>query len=303
MAICRVCQPIPCDNPPDLAAGIDGAIFSALDYSFIVSCPDTCYCPPGLFPQTISILASTIPPIIPPINEPGAPIVLRLQGCSALITRTLDSTATQAQILAAAQSMQAEWAGQQALCNALLVPGVNCNTGSGSISVCNDQRQICCVGFGLVTITAGQYCESLNITGLNQAQIDSATAALKVNLNALALGANCFSGLKLICGVTVIFAGVGGGITNIDAHNLSATDSYDTSSFQLCNASGGGCLNSVQPSVAPGTTLNLISASPVVGAITVKYQGQIIFSNPANGTGLDRRIIFDVNCGPKDPPC
>src|SRR5882672_11554318 len=123
--ICRPCLALPCINPNDLSAGIDGAIYSALDFSFVLGCPPTCFCPPGLFPRTISILSSTIPPVVPPILEPGTPIILRLQGCNSLITRTLDSTSTQAEIVAAAQSMQAEWAGQQALCNALLVPGVN----------------------------------------------------------------------------------------------------------------------------------------------------------------------------------
>jgi len=197
---CRICGQLPCVNPDDLATGIDGALYSSLDFSFVVTCPENCFCPVGTFPRTISILASTIPPVVPPIPEPGAPIILRLQGCSALITRTLDSTATQSQIAAAAQSMQAEWAGQQALCNALLVPGVNCNTGSGSISVCNDGQTICCPGFGPVTIAANQFCQDLNITGLNQGQIDSATAALKANLNAQAIDVVC-PAFKIACSI------------------------------------------------------------------------------------------------------
>src|SRR6267142_461104 len=216
--ICRPCIALPCDNPDDLAAGIDGAIYSALDFSFLVSCPNGCYCPPSLFPRTISILSSTIPPVIPPINEPGTPIILRLQGCTSLITRTLDSTATQAQIVAAAQSMQAEWAGQQALCNALLVPGVNCNTGSGSISVCNDAQDICCPGFGPVHVAANLFCQSLNITGLNQGQIDAAIAVIKANLNAQAIGQIC-PAFNTFCSIVETHTIPGGANVDIKVHN------------------------------------------------------------------------------------
>jgi hypothetical protein len=281
---CRLCLALPCANPPDLAAGIDGAIYSGLDYSFEVDCPDKCYCPPGLFPQTISILANTIPPVIPPINQPGDQIILQLQGCTSLITRTLDAGATQAQILAAAQAMQAEWAGQQALCNALLVPGVNCNTGSGSISVCNDAQTFFCEVLGFnVTVAAGLFCQDLNITGLNQGQIDAATAVLKANLNELASASIC-PAFRVVCGVTytpIVFGGFT--CSNVIIHNLSAV-TKDLSNFQLC-VFGGVPSPFCEPpggpppatSIAPMTTLAWAgSCSPLPTSFTVFYAGQAI---------------------------
>jgi len=303
MAICRVCNPIPCDNPPDLASGIDGAIYSALDYSFTEGCPPLCYCPPGLFPRTISILASTIPPVIPPINEPGAPIILRLQGCTSLITRTLASTATQAEINSAAQSMQAEWAGQQALCNALLVPGVNCNTGSGSISVCNDDQTICCPGFGPIDIAGNQFCQQLNITGLNQGQIDAATATIKANLNAQAIDVVC-PGFKIACSIIEHnLAPPGGGIINLVGHNLSATVTFDSSSFAIRD-NNGTFFFSLQPTIPPLTTLVLQSpAGPFTNqAFTIWYGGAIIFTDPNPAAGHDRQVDVFVGCG-FPPPC
>jgi len=274
--ICRPCIALPCDNPPDLAAGIDAALYSQLDYSFIVQCPEHCYCPPGLFPQTISILASTIPPVIPPILEPGDQIILRLQGCSALITRTLSSNATQAEINAAAQSMQAEWAGQQALCNALVVPGVNCNTGSGTISVCNDEITFVCPYTGNTIVTpAGTVCESLNITGLNQGQIDAAVALLKANLNNIAQNQFC-PYLLSFCGPTITT--FPGGIQNVNilAHNVGPSN-FDTSSFQLFADAGFFIGNSVTPVVAPGATGVLISVFPVALPFNVRFKGTIVY--------------------------
>lgn len=301
--ICRPCVGLPCDNPNDLAAGIDGAIYSALDFSFEVFCPEKCYCPPSLFPRTISILSSTIPPVIPPINEPGTPIILRLQGCASLITRTLDSTATHAEIVVAAQSMQAEWAGQQALCNALLVPGVNCNTGSGSISVCNDGQTICCPGFGPVTIAANQFCQDLNITGLNQGQIDAATAVLKANLNAQSIDVIC-PAFKIACSIVETnLAPPGGGTINLLGHNLSATVTFDSSTMSIRD-NNGTFFFSLHPTIPPLTTFVLQSVlGPFTNqAFSIWYQGVRIFNDPNPAAGHDRQVDVFVGCG-FAPPC
>lgn len=301
--ICRSCLALPCINPNDLASGIDGAIYSALDFSFLVSCPNGCYCPPSLFPRTISILSSTIPPVIPPINEPGTPIILRLQGCTSLITRTLISTSTQAQIVAAAQSIQAEWAGQQALCNALLVPGVNCNTGSGSISVCNDAQLICCPGFGPVNVAANQFCQDLNITGLNQSQIDAATAVLKANLNAQAIDVIC-PAYKIACSIVETnLVPPGGGVQTLIGHNLSATVTFDSSTFAI-RQSNGTFFFSLHPTIPPLTTLVLQSpAGPFSNQpFSVWYQGVRIFNDPNAASGHDRQVDIFIGCG-FAPPC
>lgn len=301
--ICRSCLALPCVNPNDLAAGIDGAIYSALDFSFVVGCPPTCFCPPGLFPRTISILSSTIPPVIPPILEPGTPIILRLQGCTSLITRTLVSTATQAQIVAAAQSMQAEWAGQQALCNALLVPGVNCNTGSGSISVCNDAQTICCPGFGPIFIAANQFCQDLNITGLNQVQIDAATAVLKANLNAQAIDVVC-PGLRVACVIQEVEVPPFSGVISLIGHNQSATVTFDSSTFQVRD-NNGVFFTSLQPTIAPLATVTLVSFSgPSSGSpFSVYYQGVRIFNDPNPQGAFSRAVHVFVGCAPIPPPC
>lgn len=275
LTICKPCLSLGCDNPPDLASGIDGALYSSLDFSFIVECPTGCFCPPGLFPRTISILASTIPPVIPPINEPGDPIILRLQGCTSLITRTLSAGSSQAEIAAAAQSMQAEWAGQQALCLAAQVPGVNCNTGT-SISVCNDAQNFDCPLSGQVTVLAGVFCEQLNTTGLSSSQIAAATAAIKARLNALARQSVCpFSGV--VCAAEITFSPFGN-VFNLNITNNSAAN-YDGTNF--CATIDGpftACGN--QPAIPPGGTLTDISISPggPIGTLTLRYFGTVVYT-------------------------
>lgn len=298
--ICRPCLALPCDNPPDLATGIDGALYSALDYSFIVQCPPLCYCPPNLFPQTISILSSTIPPVVPPILEPGEQIILRLQGCSALITRTLPAGSSQSAIAAAAQSMQAEWAGQQALCLAQQVPGVNCNTGT-SISVCSDAQTICCPGFGLVTIPANQVCQTLNTTGLTQSQINSAIAAIKASLNAQAIDFLCPQ-FKTFCNITETPLAAGSTIT-LNGHNLSLTNSFDSHTFAI-RTNNGTFFFSIQPTIPANSTIVLqsIQGPDTPNPFTIWYNGYQIFSDPHGNGGLSRQVDVFVNCGPPTPP-
>jgi hypothetical protein len=275
---CRPCNPIPCDNPPDLAAGIDGAIYSALDYSFIVDCPEGCFCPAGLFPQTISILASTIPPVIPPIDEPAAPIVLRLQGCSSLITRTLSATATQAEINAAAQSMQAEWAGQQAECNALLEPGVNCSASDATfIDVCNDGESFICPYSGPIVIAPNTLCQRLITTGMTQAQIDAAVAQIKANLNFNAHNEVC---LKMICEISIEQVDLPGfSACSLFIKNVSSV-TQDLSQFQYCN--GGFCIppNGAPPATVAGNSTVLFAslASAIPATFNMFYAGQLLIS-------------------------
>lgn len=295
--ICRPCIGLGCDNVPDLASGINNAIYSALDYSFVVQCPPLCYCPPGLFPQTISILASTIPPVIPPILEPGAPIVLRLQGCTSLITRTLNPGSTQDQIIAAAQSMQAEWAGQQAICNAMQVPGVNC-TSHQFITICNDPNSFfCATTGGTVIIPACAFTQQLNVFGLTQTQIDAATAIIKANLNQQATDSFCpFFGVA--CSINETNGGAGGGI-NIFVQNVATLTSFDSSTLQCCKLDGTSCFNSVQPTVAPLSTVECISflGPQSILPFIIKYKGVTIFTDPNNNAGFDRNVTIGVNCG------
>lgn len=259
-SICLPCIGIGCDNPADLAAGIDSAIYSSQDFSFIVDCPTGCFCPPGLFPSTITILASTILPVIPPILEPGAPIILRLQGCTSLITRTLSTGSSQVDIVAAAQSMQAEWAGQQSLCLAALVPGVDCNMGT-SISVCNDAQ----TGWCGDVVPAGTFCQTLNTTGLTASQITAATATLKTNLNKLGSQRNC-SGL--LCPFTYqrIVGNPAQSVFTVLIQNVGP-NTIDLSGLSLCYDNGGGqiCSPTTFPTIPPfsGPTQELLVTSPL----------------------------------------
>ncbi len=298
-AICRPCIGLGCDNPDDLAAGVDTAIYSTQDFSFIVQCPPKCFCPPGLFPQTISILASVIPPVLVPINEgPGTTLILRLQGCISLITRTLDASSTQSQIAAAAQSMFAEWAGQQANCIALLEPGVSCAT---MIDICNDAIVFPCFT-GDVTIPAGIYCQKLATDGLTPSQIASQTAAIKAALNNQAIAANC-PGAGLICQITytpTILLGFSS--VAIFIHNVSAV-TKDLSPFQLCVYGGvpdPTCYPPFGPpatSIAPSSTiLWASSASPLPTSFDLFYASQVIAHAGVIPIGHGFQVDVTIGC-------
>jgi hypothetical protein len=298
--ICNPCLGIPCDNPPDLASGIDGAIYSALDYSFIVQCPPLCFCPAGVFPQTISILASTIHPVIPPIPETGLPIILRLQGCSALITRTLPFGSTQATIAAAAQSMQAEWAGQQALCNALLVPGVSCLAPASFVDVCNDAQNFVCPYNGLtVSNPAGLYCQRLSTIGLTPSQITTQIAAIKANLNNLAQTIGNCQFIHVVCSVVESFNGIpGGDVINLFCNNVGNT-AFDSSGFQVCHPDGTGCSNSLHASTPPNTQILIQSVSSAFFAtngFSIKFNGFFLLVDN-NSSTIDRQVVVTVGCG------
>ncbi len=300
--ICKPCLGIDCFQPNDLAAGIDSAIYSALDYSFIVECPNSCYCPPGLFPRTISILASVIPPVIVPIDEGSGQIILRLQGCQSLITRTLPFGATQAELNAAAQSMQAQWAGEQSVCNALLVPGVNCNTGS-SISVCNDAQHFVCTSNGVVTdVPAGTICDTLQTAGLTSDQIAAAIAVMKVRLNNLAISRLCpFNGI--ICPITELMTpGVGAAnIIQINVHNVSAVNSFDSDPIVLCLTGKTNCnpFHFGSP-VLPGQNTNVTggaAANYATSGFEVYYFDTLIFTDPNAAPTGTRFVTIQVGCG------
>lgn len=309
--ICRPCLALPCDNPADLAAGIDGAIYSQLDYSFEVTCPVVngvpCFCPPGLFPQTISILASTIPPVIPPIIEPGSPIILRLQGCTSLITRTLSTGSSQAQIAAAAQSMQAEWAGQQALCIAKSTPGVNCSGTSDFITVCNDPQTIICRGVS-TPVPANLYCQRLYTTGLTSDQIAAATATLKTTLNSNAAEMIC-PYLNIACTFASDFQvpGPGNGF-QIFITNLSATKSFNpadpTTLITTHHVYGGNIVldqTASGPTILPGQVNIGVTGiggihGPTSNEVDIYLNGTLIFSYTQNWANY-LRIFMGVNCG------
>lgn len=305
MAICRPCIGLaPCTDPSDLATGIDGALYSSLDFSFIVQCPTGCFCPPGVFPKTITILASTIPPVIPPITEPGSPIILRLQGCSALITRTLSAGSTQTQIAAAAQSMQAEWAGQQSICNALVIPGVNCAGTAPFVDVCNDAQNITCRGAS-TTVPANLYCQRLYTTGLDANQITAATDLLKASMNEQALEHICpFANVGCTIGVSFLVPGPGNGF-QIFVTNFSGTKSFDpTNTITTHHRYGTNIIldqTCTGPVILPGqVNISLFGLGgthgPISNELEIFYNGVQIFSYTQDWANY-MQIAIGVNCG------
>jgi hypothetical protein len=93
----------------------DGLLFNGVPLSFLVTCPEGYYCPPGSFPRVITYPPGTF--VIPEPTAGGFPIVLQLQGCQSLVSRTLAADATEAEIQAAANEIILEVGQQQAECD------------------------------------------------------------------------------------------------------------------------------------------------------------------------------------------
>jgi hypothetical protein len=193
--------------------------------------------------------------------------------------------------------MQAEWAGQQAICIARMVPGVNC-TSHQFITICNDPNSFfCATTGGTVVIPACAFTQQLNVFGLTQTQIDAATAIIKANLNQQATDSFCpFFGVACSINET---NGAAGGEIDIFVQNVATLTSFDSSTLQCCKLDGSNCTNSVQPTVAPLTTLNCISfqGPNSILPFIIKYKGVTIFTDPNNNSGFNRNVTIGVNCG------
>lgn len=150
------CKTLICENPGDLSVGANGdALYAQNQLTFLQGLPPGCSAPPGLFPKVFVYLPDQIPPVVP-MGGSGSPFILRLQGCISEISRELPSTATTAQIRAAVDAIQAEWGGQQALCDARNTPGINCTP-----VFFNDEQTLGC-GIGLTLNFLG--LSVLNVT-------------------------------------------------------------------------------------------------------------------------------------------
>lgn len=93
----------------------DSILFNGVPLSFLVTCPAGYYCPPGSFPRVITYPPGTF--VIPQPLTGGFPIVLQLQGCQTLVSRTLAADATADEIQAAANEIILEVGEQQAECD------------------------------------------------------------------------------------------------------------------------------------------------------------------------------------------
>jgi hypothetical protein len=126
MSDCIPCKALVCQVPDDLSYGsASSAIYARNQLSFLITGVAGCFAPAGIFPHVFTYLIDPIPPIIPS-GGAGTPIVLRLQGCTSEIVRTVAADATQEVIEAAAAEVQSAWGQQQAACDARLLPGVRC---------------------------------------------------------------------------------------------------------------------------------------------------------------------------------
>lgn len=112
----RACQ---ITFPPDIATYNlqDALFFNGTELSFIVECPPGYQCAPGEYPQIVVYPPGTF--VFPFTPSPGFPIVMTLKGCQSTVTLTLPATATDAEIAAAAQTIIAEIARQQAECDSI----------------------------------------------------------------------------------------------------------------------------------------------------------------------------------------
>lgn len=111
------CPAIICTTPSDLAPC--PPVYATQQISVIVQCPAGYVCPTGLFPRVVTYQPTDIPPVQVCSVSSGSPITLALQGCSAMITRTLAVGASATVIAAAVLSMQQEWAVQQGICDSI----------------------------------------------------------------------------------------------------------------------------------------------------------------------------------------
>jgi hypothetical protein len=126
MSDCIPCKALVCQVPDDLSYGAaSSAIYARNQLSFLITGVAGCFPPAGIFPHVFTYLIDQIPPIIPS-GGAGTPIVLRLQGCTSEIVRTVAADATQEEIETAAAEVQSAWGQQQAACDARLLPGVRC---------------------------------------------------------------------------------------------------------------------------------------------------------------------------------
>ena len=96
----------------------DALYFNGTTLSFLVNCPAGYACAPGTFPKLFSYPPGTFSIPKPPTSN-GFPIVISMQGCSSLVSRTLPAGASQAdQDLAALQVLNSV-AQQQSECDAV----------------------------------------------------------------------------------------------------------------------------------------------------------------------------------------
>ena len=100
----------------------DSPLFNSAQVDVIVTCPVIVNlpiapaCPPGRYPKVVSYPPGTF---VIPLNPrvAGQPVYLSMQGCQRAVSRILPTTATDAEIVAAANAIIKEIAQQRAECD------------------------------------------------------------------------------------------------------------------------------------------------------------------------------------------
>lgn len=117
-------KPVCPNTPSDLAIYNlqDSLVFNGVALTLLMECPSDYYCPPGMFPRTVTYPPGTFIVPIPPLTT-GFPIVLTIAGCEQDLNTVLPAGSTQAQATAAANELIALAAAQQARCDAIRLAG------------------------------------------------------------------------------------------------------------------------------------------------------------------------------------
>ncbi len=199
---CQACCPVDLLIPNDFDYGT--LVYATQGFSFVIDCPVGYYCKPGLFPVTVTIPKSEIPPVnVPPnIGNTGGTIILR--GCSGFITGIVTRGSGAGGIAVAIGSMQHGWALMQARCN--VIAGLIPLPAGLAVEVGNDQE---CFSTSSSTCPGGQVQEAvitscippdtftIELTAPSTEQVQAAKAALN---NKAALQAQLAAEAQQICG-------------------------------------------------------------------------------------------------------
>jgi len=118
MVSATACPVATCTQAPDIEIYSlqDRILFNGTPLITVPICPEGHTCPPGTLPDEVVYPPGTF--VIPDPNFNNSfPIIISMVGCLSTVTRVLPSTATQAQINAAAQEVFLEVANQRTYCD------------------------------------------------------------------------------------------------------------------------------------------------------------------------------------------
>lgn len=194
---------------PDVFSAQSEVIYPTVALIEVVNCPPGYSCQPGQWPVVITITPDRLPPIVIPSGGTVA-----INGCSGPIVATKSQFQNNLQF---AQSIWAQWAAQQAGCDAISQTGVTPIAGTCQL-IGNDALTVTCTVQGTPTqVPANTYTQL--VCDPNQ------YAAVKSMLNAYAQFNVCPIGNAAISGT----------MTCPTAAGISATDTIPADTFTSSN--------------------------------------------------------------------